>query len=750
MKNSHRILYILPPSFLYPMGAAYVASVLQKAGIGFDIYGFFYDNRAWFKKNTPDKSDTGNTDNGFPLDIPALRSQEFLFELIANKKYDIILTGGLVGFFRWFYQVLPQIKGYNPSCKIIMGGGITKDLFENIIFANLSVDYILKGEAETNLIKLLELLSQKNTGLCDLSSVPGLAWKDNSSKIRKNRVERFDLENTDILPNWEAFHINEYIKLSDTLFRFDMTFFPIMVGRGCPNVCAFCSPSIGRFTSSPVDRVISEMSHWVKKYHFDFFFLYSEVAFEDESYTQNFCQKYREAIDKPWVGQLRTDVKFSFETYCMMKDSGCLFINFGFESACDRILTVMNKRTTLNDHIRNIEQAKKAGLSIFGNFVFGHDTETAEEIRKTFDFANKHDLIASSSNGLAALIIYPGTAYYKKAEKKGLIDDPFKFLLSYSLKAGISTADIRQKGDATRLNMTALSNDDFYEVVCTENIKHRRLFSRHHQATNVERNFSLGQRAGFVFTGKCPICKTPVEFDLNTYHNPLNISKLCKKCFYMVFLDIYRFNDTKFYLEEIQRCLKETNRIVVYGSWIMDLIFSDALSIPYEKIIAWVDPDNPDISNYNYIYHLPQMPLEELKATSYDLIVSLKPRVLSTSKLIAGNGLNGQCRILHILPDQLNAIVAKNLSGKTIAVAGESDGAKSAIQLLETQTGLKNIHRHTDIWDIDNQHSSYDFVIFDQNEYGIDRLKFAQNTRYRTTEILHTEFLYDGGFFTGI
>lgn len=169
-----------------------------------------------------------------------------------------------------------------------MGGEITNDIPENVVFEKLRVDYILKGEAETNLTELLTLLSRQNAiSLSDMSEIPGLCWKDSSSAIRKNRVVRFDLENNSILPAWDAFHIKEYIALSDILYRFNMTFFPIMPGRGCSNTCAFCSPSIGRFAPRPVDSVISEM-----KYDFDFFFLYSEIAFEDEKYAQKFCQKY--------------------------------------------------------------------------------------------------------------------------------------------------------------------------------------------------------------------------------------------------------------------------------------------------------------------------------------------------------------------------------------------------------------------------------------------------------------------------
>jgi radical SAM superfamily enzyme YgiQ (UPF0313 family) len=745
MNHKPKILFILPPAFLFPMGAAYVAATLENAGYGYDIYGFFYDNRAWFKRNRigADK----NSERGAVRNISALMSQDSLFELIARENYEYVLVGGLVGFFRWFYQILPKVKGYNPNCKIIMGGGITKDLPENTIFEKLEVDYILKGEAETNLIELLTLLSMKNPNPCDWFKLPGLCWKDNTSSIRKNATVRFDIEKNILRPSWDSFNIDEYITLSDTLFHFNKTFFPILVGRGCPNVCAFCSPSVGHFTPCSVDSVISEMKYWVDKYDFDFFAIYSEVAFDDESYTQEFCQKYIKEINKPWVGQLRTDVKFSAETYRLMKEAGCMFICMGFESSNDRVLKIMKKRTTFSDHLRNMTQAKEAGLNVVGNFMFGHETETAEEIKETFNFLNQHDLINGPANGIASIIVYPGTGYYRNAEKNGLISDPFKYLLSYSMKAGISSVDIREKDDASRLNISALSNDMFYDVVCTEYIKHRRLYSKRHAAVDVERAFEFGSEAGFIFKGKCPTCGSLINFDPEAYHNPLNITKLCDSCYYSVCVDIYQFLESENYLKFLKVSINSCNKIVVYGGWIMDLIFCGAISISYDKIIAWVDPENPEVSNYKYFYHIPQLSLADLKIQDYDAIITLKPRVFATPQIIEEHGLNPHAIILNLLPDTVNEVIIEAMAGKLVAIAGVSDAAKKVNELLAAKKSAITITNYSNIRDICRTDIKYDYIIFDEDEFGAKRQEFAQNSRYKINAILYAKFLLEGGYY---
>jgi radical SAM superfamily enzyme YgiQ (UPF0313 family) len=738
-----RILFLIPPSFLYPMGAAYVATALIEGGFDFDIYGFYYDGRAWLKSTVAGEGGAGPT-QGIVRRVPARYAQEYLGELIARERYDYVLVGGLVGFFRWFYHILPQIKGYHPGAQIVMGGGITKDLPEDVLFEKLSVDYILKGEAETNIAALLSLLCRGPASLADLSRVPGLCWKDSSSAVRRNPTARFDLANGNVLPAWDSFDIEEYVKLSDTLFRYDMTFFPVMAGRGCPNVCAFCSPSVGRFAPRSVDSIIAEMRHFKERYRFDFFFIYSEIAFDSEEFAREFCLKYREAIAMPWVGQIRTDVKFSVDTYRLMKESGCLFICMGIESACERLLAVMNKHTSVADTMRNLGQAREAGLNVFGNFMFGHESETAEEIRETFDFVNKHDLISGPSNGLATLIIYPGTAYYRTGEKKGLVPDPFKYLLSYSLKAGISDVTIRDKLDSI-LNITALSDDDYFDVVCRENIRHRRLFSRRHRAVAVQRTFELGARPGFAYRGKCPVCGSPVSFGPEACRRPLEISALCRTCFYFVHLDTFEFTETVAHLADLSAAVERSTAIVVYGGWVMDLLFNAAIAIPHEKIVAWVDPDDPGVSQRAYFYHIPQLSSEGLRKRGYDLIVSLKPRLQSAPAMLQRHGLDPACRTVNVFPDALNPVLAAAFAGRRIAIVGSGETVRDAARLVETCRGVGTSDRLGNLGEVRAGDRRYDLVVYDRSEAGVDRCEFAQDCRYRVDEILYPAFLCDGG-----
>ncbi len=748
-KDEVKTLLLIPPSFLFPMGPAYVAATLERAGYPFDIYAFLYDNRCWFRdseRNAPLDQGNGSAIRW----IAGADATAELQRIIHRRQYDYILTGGLVGFFRWFYNVLPPLKGYSPGSLLILGGGMTKDVAAEMLFRHLPIDYALAGEAETNLSELLQLLESGVRSPDELAAVPGLICKDGAAGTRKNPVRRLDLERTDLLPAWDLFPIEEYIRLSDTLLKMEKTFFPILVGRGCPNVCAFCSPSVGRFQARPLDAVLGEMSHWNERHAFDFFFIYSEVAFEDEEFTREFCTRVKTEIGRPWVGQLRTDVEFSVDTYRLMKESGCMFICLGFESACDRVLKAMNKRTTVADHLRNLTRAKEAGLRVFGNFMFGHDQETAEEIHASFAFLDEHKLINTPANGLASIIIYPGTKYYRTAKDRGLVGDELQFLLTYSLRAGIASADIREVEEAGKLNISALTNDRFYETICNENIRFRRAFNRRHRLLNVSRRFAMGATAGFTYRGTCPECGTLVEFAAQETACALDVAKVCPGCYFQVNVDVFAFAEMAAHLSWLKSELERHEHIVVYGPWNMQVLFSGALEVPADRIVAWIDPWQPKTVSRRYFYHYPVSGSNQLEPGRCDVVLCTWPRIVATMDLALSAATERGIPLLNVFPDELNPAVPGIDAGSQIAMCGDSLRIRDLIRQLSAQAGRTKVAHFPQSEVLCSTGSLFDLVVVDPRETTETRQTVALTSTYRIDQVLYPEHLAEGGLYCSL
>jgi radical SAM superfamily enzyme YgiQ (UPF0313 family) len=81
-------------------------------------------------------------------------------------------------------------------------------------------------------------------------------------------------------------------------------------------------------------------------------------------------------------------------------------IYFGVESGDERILAGSRKGITKEQIIQAVKSAKKAGLIVGINFIFGHYMETYKSIMKTFEFVkqlNPHVSVSSVMNP------YPGS-----------------------------------------------------------------------------------------------------------------------------------------------------------------------------------------------------------------------------------------------------------------------------------------------------------------------------------------------------
>jgi radical SAM superfamily enzyme YgiQ (UPF0313 family) len=73
-----------------------------------------------------------------------------------------------------------------------------------------------------------------------------------------------------------------------------------------------------------------------------------------------------------------------------MISMGFPFIRVGIETASNRLLGMVNKRVTVEDHQRLIDWAHECGTHVRGSFIRGLPTETASDRKATEDFKEKN------------------------------------------------------------------------------------------------------------------------------------------------------------------------------------------------------------------------------------------------------------------------------------------------------------------------------------------------------------------------
>lgn len=584
------------------------------------------------------------------------QSLEDIYGFIAKGNYKVIATGGMLGSYTWFHNILPEIRKRFPDIKIVLGGAIAKDVSPDVLFPDLKVDYLLRGEAETNFVALLELLLD---GKGNFESIPGLTYREENGIFKENRIQRLDLQERNIMPAWAHFHMKSYLK--EGLRFYLRTFMPVLTGRGCINKCAFCSPTLGAFKPRPISHVMEEMQWLVKNYDFDAFYFASEETFVDEESVNTFCDEYLKHFNKQWFALLRTDVNLSVSAYRKMKEAGCIFLCFGIESFSDNVLKALKKNTTSEKHLRALENASSAGIYVRGAYMMGNIDETAEDIRYTMEIITK---MAEKHGGMFMfytnmMYSYPGTHAYTLAQKRGLVTDTLKFLLN---SRPFSNSDINMR-EIPWMNLTKMQDEELWEVIDTEARKFRRYCMEHLVAKDLKKFLDPRETRPVRIIGKCSKCGGVLDFSLvRPPGSILDIWQICKNCCEWNFANLFNCEELKEHWQNVKLLLDKAKGVLFLGDMISDFFLYERFNFDFSKLLAWTSGGNDEKNaKRKYYYSRPYVHRADLPGLDYDTVVSLMPQEKITKEFLRESNLQDNVTVISIMPSFLNPDALKFL-----------------------------------------------------------------------------------------
>jgi radical SAM superfamily enzyme YgiQ (UPF0313 family) len=150
-----------------------------------------------------------------------------------------------------------------------------------------------------------------------------------------------------------------------------------------------------------------------------------EFSFEDDTFI-TFKQRLREICER----LIALDLGISWsclgrvnhvnpDNLRLMRQAGCWQISFGIESGSQEILTLINKRVTLDQVRAAVRMSRAAGILTKGFFILGHPGETRQTLRMTIDFALELPLDDIS---VCLMTPFPGTELYDRATEFGSFD----------------------------------------------------------------------------------------------------------------------------------------------------------------------------------------------------------------------------------------------------------------------------------------------------------------------------------------
>ncbi len=356
---------------------------------------------------------------GHSVRIVDMNVDDFNYKAGAFSDYDVVGISSDTVRIQLACDIALEAK--KKGKKVIMGGPHPTFDFERLLKKGIA-DYVILGEGEEALPKLLKSLSEGNP----YPEIDGVAYKK-GEKIEV-RPPKF-VKNLDDLP----FPDRDLLPLEKYKVKFDgKRVTSLVTSRGCPFNCEFCSASqfMGLlWRKRSVANVLDEIEILYKKYG------YRSLIFFDDNFTLD-PKRVIEISEE----MLKRDVKISWWAFSRadevlghedmleaMSKSGCRMLFIGFESASDEVLKEYNKKLKSEIAFEVIKLLKKFRIDVFASFILGAQRETKDMIWKTVKFAKKLAKIGASIVQFSILTPYPGTRLFAKLRNILYTRDPEKF-----------------------------------------------------------------------------------------------------------------------------------------------------------------------------------------------------------------------------------------------------------------------------------------------------------------------------------
>lgn len=367
-----------------PLGLAYIAAVIEQMGLPIQV---------------------------LDLAIEDMDREDFR-RYIEERQPEIVGITSTVNTFNNALRIAHVVKEVNSATRVILGGVQATFAYKEALGTG-DVDFVCMYEGEET---IRELIEQVDAPAPRLREIKGIAFRDGDELV--------------VTPKRPLIaDINQIAFPARHLFKVERYFGPmsIITGRGCPSQCIFCSAKsfYERYRARNCENIIQEIHQLVEQFQVKSLFI------ADDSFTINRKRLVellnafkRENLQLTWSCESRIDT-IDEEIIHLMREAGCVGIQFGVESGNQQVLNAIGKGIKLEDVRRKVHQANAAGISVMASFIIGHPMDTRETIQDTLQFAS--DLVRNRPNPdidvrplFALLTPLPGTYLHEHADELGV------------------------------------------------------------------------------------------------------------------------------------------------------------------------------------------------------------------------------------------------------------------------------------------------------------------------------------------
>jgi hopanoid biosynthesis associated radical SAM protein HpnJ len=339
------------------------------------------------------------------LDAPPQHiGKEETIKIAKDYEFVVIFTS-TVGF-RSDVGMARAMKAQNPDVKVCFVGPHVQIKPVESLMENGEIDFIVRGEFDHAVVEFAQGMP--------LAQIRNASYVKDGKVVHNETRPQLHTEGLDALPFATEVYA-KHLKIENYNVPFLLhPYVSYYTTRGCPALCTFClwpqtlSGHAWRVRST--DNVAREFEGTFK-----LFPQAKEVFFDDDTFNIrkdrviDLCKKIQH-VGRRWSCTAR--VHADYETLKVMGDAGARLLIVGFESGDGQILKNIKKGATVEMARNFMKNAKKAGITVHGDFIIGLPGETPETIQKTIEFAKELDC---ESIQVSLAHAYPGTELYNTA-----------------------------------------------------------------------------------------------------------------------------------------------------------------------------------------------------------------------------------------------------------------------------------------------------------------------------------------------
>ncbi|QWE27025.1 radical SAM protein [Polynucleobacter sp. AP-Ainpum-60-G11] len=385
-------------------------------------------------------------------------------DYFCKNQFDVIGISAVVSTAYAYTKFLTNlIKKVSPKSIVVVGGNLAASA--EILLRYCPVDICITGDGEMPIKELISHLNAHEYNVDSLKKIKGLVFLDSNGeayftghgeKLQAGQISWPDysiLERDGSIDYFISDQIDKRVDGHQSVNELGGRIATVILAKGCVARCTFCHRWERGYRAKPVEQAIAHIKFLMHKYNVRYLDIADENFGADVVVTNELVEQLG-ALNLAWrVGGVRANT-VTKDMLIHWRKNGCANVEFGTESGSQKMLDIMEKKTTVETNINALRWVGEAGLGTIIQLIIGMPGENDETIKETISFINnvssdikfwnvneleKNQIIdipempsdRISINYAQAL---PGTPLYEWARENGYIGNDGKGEESYLMK----------------------------------------------------------------------------------------------------------------------------------------------------------------------------------------------------------------------------------------------------------------------------------------------------------------------------